>query len=495
MTTELTRVTRALLVAFAVILISVTYWAVIEAPNLVAREDNARNVIAEQRIRRGTIYDRSGELLAYTRVLDSGLTERVYPYPEAAAATGYYSFVYGTSGIEDAFNDVLRGDDGSAWEEFVNNALHRPQKGGDVRSTIDLGVQQAIVAAMGDHVGAVVVAHVPSGRVLGMVSRPGYDPNMLDADWERLTADEATSPLLNRVTSGMYQPGGALQTVILSAILASYSDLAEDAGFVLNSDLPEAQDAVKVNGLELTCLPETPNEPLTLAEAYAYGCPAPFVTVMDERVPPEALWERLNVLGLLRAPDLNGFPTALTRSIQPLTDNTSPEDWLEAITGQGELTVTPLHMLQVVAAIANQGNGIPLHVVDAVRPYDMDEWEQVAVPLQHPALMRADVAEVVRLTMLQAAAQSPAVRAAQRGDRVLYGHTGLAYGGPGLAEVSPQDAATPYSWFLGFVDQTSGDEMSAIAAVVVLEGEADPSEAAAVAGDALAAATRQTSEE
>jgi len=495
MTTELNRVTRALLIAFAVIIAAVAYWVVIEADNLVAREDNARNVIAEQRIRRGTIYDQDGEPLALTRVLDSGLTERVYPYPEAAAVTGYYSFVYGTSGIEEAYNGVLRGDDSSAWEEFVNNALHRPQTGGDVRSTIDLGVQQAIAEAMGDHAGAVIVAHVPSGRVLGMVSRPGYDPNTLDADWERLTVDKVTSPLLNRVTSGMYQPGGALQTVILSSILASYSDLAEDAGFVLNSDLPGGQEPVRVNGLELTCLPGTPDEPLTLAEAYAYGCPTPFVAMMNERVTPDALWERIDVLGLLRPPELNGFHTAPAPAVEPLTRETSPEEWLEAITGQGALTVTPLHMLQVVAAIANQGNGIPLHVVDAVRPDDAEAWEPVAIPLHRPAILRMDVAEVVRLTMLQAAAQSPSVRAAQRGDLVLYGHTGLAYGGPGLADASPRVGTTPYSWFLGFVDQTRGDEMSAIAAVVVLENETDPSVAASVAGDALAAATLEAAEE
>ncbi len=491
MTTEFNRVTRWLLVAFAVIMISVTYWVVVEADNLVAREDNARNVIAEQRIRRGTIYDQDEEPLAYTRVLDSGLTERVYPYPEAAAATGYYSFVYGTSGIEDAFNDVLRGEDGSAWEAFVNNALHRPQEGGDVRSTIDLDVQQAIFEAMGSRAGAVVVAHVPSGRVLGMVSLPGYDPNTLDADWERLTVDEATSPLLNRVTTGMYQPGGALQTVTLSAILASYSDLSENAGFVLNSDVPRAQEAVRVNGLELTCLPETPDEALTLAEAYAYGCPAPFVAALDERVTPPSLWERLDVLMLLSPPELNGFRTIAAPDLSRLDDNTRPDEWLEAATGQGALTVTPLHMLQVVAAIANQGNGIPLHVVDAVRPVDAQEWEPVAVPLHRPALLRADVAEVVRLTMLQAAAQSSTVRAAQRGDRVLYGHTGLAYGGPGVGSETETELTTPYSWFLGFVDQTRGDEMSAIAAVVVLEGEADPAVAATIAGDALAAATAQ----
>lgn len=479
MTTELNRVTRALLVAFALVALSVGYWVVVEADSLKQREDNARNVIAEQRIVRGTIYDRDGDVLATTRTLDSGLAQRVYPHPEAAGATGYYSFKYGASGIEEAYNRVLRGDDSTVWKTLIDETLHRPQEGGDVRSTIDLDVQQAIASAMGARSGAAVVAHVPSGRVLGMVSRPGYDPNTLNADWERLTVDAATSPLLNRVTSGLYQPGGALQTVLLAAILGSYSNLDENAGFVLNTDSAQASEPVRVNGLSLACLPGTPDEPLTLAEAYAYGCPGPFVAALNERVPPGQLWERFDVLGLLRAPELARFRTVPAPAIEPLGPDTSPDEYLAAVTGQGALTVTPLHMLQVVAAVANQGNGIPLHIVDAVRAAGEDDWAPVETPLYNPAILRADVAEVVRLTMLQAAAQSPAVRTAQRGDLVLYGHAGVAYAGPD---------ATPYSWFLGFVDQTQGDKMTAIAAVVVLEGEADPAAAASVAGDAFAAA-------
>lgn len=479
MTTELNRVTRALLVAFALVALSIGYWVVIAADGLKNRDDNARNVIAEQRIVRGTIYDRKGEVLATTRTLESGLAQRVYPHPEAVGATGYYSFKYGASGIEEAFDRVLRGGDGAGWKTLIDEMLHRPQEGGDVRSTIDLDVQQAIVKAMGARGGAAVVAHVPSGRVLGMVSRPGYDPNTLDADWERLTVDAATSPLLNRVTSGLYQPGGALQIVLLSAILGSYSNLDENAGFVLNTASAQAAEPVRVNGLELGCLPGTPDEPLTLAEAYAYGCPGPFVALLNGRVSPGQLWERFDVLGLLRAPELARFRTVPAQTFTPLGPDTSADEYLAAATGQGALTVTPLHMLQVVAAVANQGNGIPLHIVDAVRAADKDGWTPVEIPLYNPAILRSDVAEVVRLTMLQAAAQSPAVRAAQRGDLVLYGHAGVAYAGPD---------ATPYSWFLGFVDQTQGDEMTAIAAVVVLEGEADPAVAASVAGDALEAA-------
>lgn len=477
---ELKRATVGLLVCFAAVALGSAFWAVVQADSLLARSDNARNVIAEQRIRRGMILDRDGERLAYTELTDSGIARRVYPHPEAAAAVGYYSVTYGTAGIEAAFDAQLRGDDRmTEWQEFVNDLLHRSPQGSDVRSTVDLDVQSAAAQALGSRSGAVVVTHVPSGRILAMVSQPKYDPNRLDADWQALTRDEKTSPLLNRVTAGRYQPGGALQTVILAAILSAQPDLDRQGGYVLNSETPGATMPVQVNGLTLGCLPGTPSGTLTLAESYVFGCPAPFARALESNLTPAHLWERFETLGLLASPVLPGFETGAGNPPALLHDETPAEELIAALTGQGDLTVTPLQMLQVIAAIANQGNAVPLHVADAVRAPGASEWETLEVPGRRPALLRADVASAVRLTMLQAAAQSPYVSQARSGELVLYGHSALAYGGPD---------ATPYVWFTGFVDVTESDQAEAIAIVVVVEAEDDPAVAAQVAGAALAAA-------
>jgi len=120
----------------------------------------------------------------------------------------------------------------------------------------------------------VIVVEVPSGRVLAMVSQPGYDPNRIDPNWERLTRNARTTPLLNRVTAGLYQPGGALQTIILAAILATNPDLQASGEVILNTEAPDARDPVQVDDLTLTCLDGTPDTSLTLAAAYLYGCPA-----------------------------------------------------------------------------------------------------------------------------------------------------------------------------------------------------------------------------
>lgn len=484
MTRELSRVLGAFLVAFFVVALASAFWTVVQSGSLLARPDNLRNVIDEQSIRRGTIYDRGGETLAYSRPAGDDRVERVYPYPEAASAVGYYSFKYGADGIEAAFDAALRGDDlRTTWQELVDDSLHRPQQGADVQSTLDLGVQQAAAQALGDRTGAVIVVMVPSGEILALVSRPGFDPNTLDAQWDALTKDEATSPLLNRVTAGLYQPGGSLQTVILAAILASYSDLQESGGYVLNTETPDAEAAVQIDDLTLTCLPGTPDRPLTLAEAYAFGCPAPFVQSLGTTLTPGQIGERFDALGLLSAPELAGFATDAGAPATPLTADTTQDRLVAAVTGQGDLTVTPLQMVQIVAAIANQGNAVPLHLVTATRPPEGGDWQPVELPIRRPALLRADVASGIRLTMLQAAAQSPFVSRAVRGDQVLYGHSARAYGGPD---------ARPYVWFTGFVDVTQEDEPAAIAVVVVVENEDDPGVAADVAGAALEVAGQLT---
>jgi peptidoglycan glycosyltransferase len=117
-----------MLAAFLVIGLSAAFWAVVQADGLLARDDNARNVIDEQRIHRGTIYDKDGVRLAYSEEIPPGLTRRVYPYPEAAGAVGYYSFTYGTAGIEAAYDAQLRGGWRGEWKDLLDDTLHRAQQ-------------------------------------------------------------------------------------------------------------------------------------------------------------------------------------------------------------------------------------------------------------------------------------------------------------------------------------------------------------------------------
>ncbi len=470
MARSLNRLTAAVLILFMGVAASLMYWSVFASDDMLARRDNPRLVEAERMIQRGTIYDRTGQKLAETVIVGTSpsgkaITRRDYLQPDTLSAVGYYSLVHGTGGVEEAFDATLRGTDRlNFWGQLAENILHRPQMGSDVRLTLDLSLEQAIVAALKPYRGAVVAIDVPSGAVRAMVSAPSFDANTLDSEFDQLLKDPA-APLLNRVTQGVYQPGGALETVILGALLSDK--------VTLDSPTANASTPLNLNYLSLTC--GLVRDSSTLALAYANACPLPFANAaVDHR---NAVQQTFEAFGLLNAPTLNGFKTLAGPPPMALYAFANDPLLLQAQgAGQGALTVTPLQMALVTATIANHGNAVSLFMADATRAPDSNKWQPLDVPTQQPAVTTQEIANSIRLAMRTAATQGTA-QAAARSGLTIYGHASFAYTGP-------QNNAV--SWFIGFIDLPSGNS---IAVAVVLEGVRDPAAAASVGGAALAAAS------
>lgn len=477
---DLARITLALLIAFGIVALAGTYWSVVAAPDLRARDDNARNIIAEQRIRRGALLDRRGEPLAVSVKTANGLMVRQYPHVAAASATGYYSLTYGTAGIEAAYDAWLRGDQGRGdLQTLLDDLLHRAPQGGDVRATLDLRVQQAVAEALVGRVGAAIVLDVPSGAVRALVSQPGFDPNTLDARWDSLVANQS-APLLNRVTAGLYQPGGVFQTVLLATLFAAQPDLSDRGAAMLAQPAADLSAPVRVDDLTLGCLRQPPADALTLADAYAFGCPAPFLALAENALSAEAVRQRMEALGLLDIPTLAGLPTAPAPVSLPAVP-VSPAAQTALLAGQGALTITPLHLAQIVAAIAHGGNSVPLRLVDAVRPPDSRQWQPLpdAGQTREQAMLRAEVAAALEEALAYAARTNPDTASAAPSDTPLFGHSALAFAGP---------QETPYAWFYGYVRTEGTGSTRAIVVVVVLENERNPARTAQVARAAFEAA-------
>ena len=360
MTANIQRLTMALAIAFVVTALMVSFWGVVRSAALLAREDNPRLVDTELSIQRGQILDRNGVPLAIS-LPDNGFLTRSYPNLEAAGVVGYYSLRFGVGGIEAAYDDVLRGEAfiDSEGQRIANRLLHRPQIGGDVRLTIDLAIQQVAEEALTEQRGALVVVDVESGDILAMTSSPTFDPNRVDDSWESLL-DDPDAPLVNRVTQGLYNPGTALQSVLLAAAL--------NAGEV-DLQAPIVPDQLKATvgtgQFTLNCA-LTPDAPLeTLLDAYQWGCPAPFIEIG-------------NALGRQRfdgALQDFGLTTAVLLGLSPdlVADVQAPQssDLNELVLGHADLQVTPLQMALVAAAIANHGEAPALRLVDAIRPPDV----------------------------------------------------------------------------------------------------------------------------
>lgn len=465
-TREVNRLLAGLLVCFAIIALTAAYWAITGRDTILLREDNPRRVEAEASILRGNIVDRNYEPLVVSRRAN-GTVIREYLYPETNGALGYYSLRYGVSGVEEAFNTVLRGDnlERDLTTTLIDGALHRPQEGSDVRLTLDLEIQRAVANAMQGQNGAAVVLGVPGGEVLALVSLPTYDPNTLDADWETLKVDP-NNPFFNRAVQGSYQPGSTLQTPLLAAALL--------VGVPLDEEIENATVPVELNDLELNCAVRLPRMALTLREAYGFACPAPFARLIDQLGLPtvQAVFDtfRLESPQPLYSPTT---PPPTEATPLPTPSQALPDDIVSNALGQGSLNVSPLNMAMMAAAIVNDGNAPqPYLLLETLAP-DAPEWTPIEAV--RPTIPITTLGTARRLQdLMRSAVASGAAQNAGRPNIDIGGHAALAYSGEGSQ-----------AWFIGFA--TLGGRQG-VAVAVVLENSDDPGLAADIGGTALMAA-------
>lgn len=105
---------------------------------------------------------------------------------------------------------------------FKNKGKLEQKVGHNLKTTLDYTVQKAAYDALGDNKGSVVVLNPKTGEVLGMVSKPSYDPNKLDEIWGSINKDK-NIPLINRATAGLYPPGSTFKIVTALSALENMS--------------------------------------------------------------------------------------------------------------------------------------------------------------------------------------------------------------------------------------------------------------------------------
>jgi peptidoglycan glycosyltransferase len=442
----------SILLALAVLAVLCGYWSVVRADWLVAREDNPRRVAYEQRIVRGRILDRDNETLADVDVGPAGVVTRTYLVPEAAPVVGYASLRYGTGGIEAAFDDALRGEVGrSAWREIWADLLHRPPHGQDIQLTLDADLQHLAQDALDGEAGAAVLLEAKSGQLLAVASSPTFHPALLAESWEVLRED-AAAPLVNRATQGLYQPGSALQTVIVAEALRQ--GLVDDLGGDVGGSITRT---VSVDDASVGCS-VPPREAHTLGAAYGAGCPAP-IHQLGNRLGSDGVAQAIQRWGLDDPPSL-----VIATQSADWSRETSAAGEAEAI-GQGSLTVSPLHMAQVAATVANEGTMPALRLT--LRLQDGTQgWREVSASGESRGILTAHEARTL-------------LAAWRRYEDGILGHWGVAVAGEG----------EPHGWFLGVAPATGeadGGERYAVS--VLIEHAGDAARAAEVGGALLSAA-------
>jgi penicillin-binding protein A len=447
---EIGRLLIGLLLAFFLASMTVAYWAIIGDTSILQREDNPRLVEFETSILRGRIYDRNDVLLAETLPLGQNTTERTYSDEVFYGSLGYYSFRYGTGGVEASFDALLSGDtlprDINQW--FNESMNHQRRVGIDIQLTLDTQIQTNVWQAMQGKQGAVVVMDVPSGEILGMVSLPTFNPNVLDEEWETLTQDP-NKPFFNRVLQGNYQAGGILQTPLLSVAYLMNTPL--------DTPIENADASLNIQDLTLSCAIQPPQSTLTLLEAYAYGCPTPFEQFVQS-TPEQTIMNVVDVLNLNELPEIAN-PIAVVTSIPeatPEATETLETTFLEDMLGQGRITANPLAVARMTSAILNQGVAPMPMIALASRPHREAEWSPFTIETPTSALFTPASAEQLQTWMLNN------TQLTQISDLAIGSQVAVAYSGE-----------TAQVWFVGFQSTEQGGRV----VVVVIENTADVQQA------------------
>ncbi|MCL2331953.1 MAG: FtsW/RodA/SpoVE family cell cycle protein [Actinomycetia bacterium] len=225
----------ALAVLFSLLTVALitnlTWIQVVDARALNNHPGNTRNLIAESRNPRGQILSSDNVVLATSQptksrtdanASDVTIYKRSYPKGAYAAhLLGYYSTIYGRTGLESSQNDTLVGKRNFAsWKDVVDSALGRPVPGNDLVLTLNSKVQNAAESSLGSQTGAVVVFNPRTGAVLASTSHPDYNPNTVEKSWEQLQSN-ATAPLLDRSRQTLLAPGSTFKVVTLTGAYAS----------------------------------------------------------------------------------------------------------------------------------------------------------------------------------------------------------------------------------------------------------------------------------
>ena len=434
------RLTNALIilsVLFVLLVANITLIMVIQAPEYQNMPGNNHTIAKQATIKRGTISTSDGVILAESVDAGDGTYAREYPAGDLASqVVGYYSTRYGTSGIENTYNDTLTGEQNYAtWLDVLNSQAGITQPGNDVVLSIDSNIQKAAQDALSGYTGACVVIDPKTGAILAMASSPTYNAADYEAVLDAAASDDSITSLLNRATQAQYAPGSTFKMVTLAtAIEGGYAD----EGTVFDSP-----GEIEIGNGPVTNFNNNSLGFITLAQATAYSSNTVFAQ----------LGEQMGAQALVSGADRFGFDTNMTFDLplaesvmgDPSTMSTWETAW--AAVGQpvnsynddrqiGPFT-TVLEMAMVGCAIANGGTIMHPYMVEGVFNAN-GQRSYTAVPGAFQQAVSSQTADRVKSVLIDVVQWGTGVYAQIDGVTVA-GKTGTAETG------KPADD----SWFVG----------------------------------------------
>ena len=439
---------------FALLVANLTMIMVVQADYYQNMPGNNHSLAKEARTERGTISTYDGVVLAQSVPTEDGTFERVYP---AGQVVGYSSARFGTSGIEQAYNDTLKGKENFAsWTDVLNSFAGIGGAGNDVTLTLNSKIQQAAQDALAGRTGACVVMDPDTGAVLAMASSPTYDAADFETVIEQANADSSDTRLINRAIHALYSPGSTFKIVSLATAL-------ED-GVADENTVYDAPGSMEIGNADVVNFDGNSYGRLTLAQATELSANTAFGQLGVE-MGADALVAGAEDFGFNK--DIE-FALTLYTSLMPDPDDMT--EWETAWAAAGENVgenktashpspngpqATVLEMALVGSAIANDGTIMQPYLVDGI--YNANgERSFTAQPTKLMQAVSETTAGRVRDVLVGVVNNGTGTDAAIDGVQVA-GKTGTA------EKVDGND-----SWFVGMAP---ADDPRVVVALIIEDGE------------------------
>jgi penicillin-binding protein 2 len=379
--------------------------------------------------------------------------------------------VVGRSGVEQTYDALLRGVDGSR-DVLVNShgkeVGHLGQElatpGQDLRLTIDLDLQRVAEKAMDGKNGALVAMDPHTGEILAMVSRPSFDPNQFSVRltksyWNQILTNP-DHPLLNKAIQAQLAPGSTFKVVMSVAGL--------EEGVAQNMHVM-CSGGASFYGHYFKC--DLHHGMMTINTAIPHSCDTFFYTLAN----------RLGIDTIARYATALGFSQKTGIDLPDEASGTMPstawkmktqhEKWYAGETisvgiGQGAIAATPIQLARALGGIASGGVLRRPHVVF---PSELPQGMEQAIHETFPGSgdrtvpLTAENWEIITDAMAQTTISGTAAPshlegidfAGKTGTAQVMGHDALARSGGGHKTV-------PNAWFVGMAPRRNPDIVVAV---------------------------------
>jgi penicillin-binding protein 2 len=373
--------------------------------------------------------------------------------------------VVGKSGVEETYDSILRGTNGSRdvvvnshGKEVGQMGQELAIPGQDLRLSIDLDVQMAAEKALEGKNGAIVAMDPHTGEILAMASRPTYDPNQfavrLSSAYWRSIINDPNHPMMNKAIQAQLAPGSTFKVVMTLAGLQE--NVAQDMHV-------ECNGGATFYGHFFGC--DKHHGFVNIQNALPYSCDTFYYTLAN-RLGIETIARYAHSVGLgqktgIDLPDEQaGIVPSEEWKLKTQHDKWYAGETISVGIGQGATEATPLQLARALSGVASGGVFVRPHVL---MPGQIPSGDQTAINQTYPGSGVASIPltpanwEIITDDMANVLSPIGTAAVAHLEGVDFAGKTGTADVVSGRKKGSTDKSTLPNAWFVGMTPRRNPD--------------------------------------